>query len=134
MEKCNNLLKTYLKLKRDPTSKYRNKFVDALQDLKARGVMDKELYNKLYPTTDQPPQFYGLPKVHNADMPLWPIVSSIRTISYECARYLATVLSLVVGKAEHHVTNSNEFAKEVRKVKVNPDEELQSYNAFCHLS
>ena len=33
LEKCNNLLKddkTYLKLKRDPTRKYRDKCVDAL--------------------------------------------------------------------------------------------------------
>ena len=65
LEKCNNLLKdekTYLKLKRDPTSKYRDKFVDVLQDLKETGVIDKDLYKKLYPTTDQSPRFYGLPK------------------------------------------------------------------------
>ena len=71
LEKYNNLLKeerTYMKLKRDPTSKYKDKFVEALQDLKERGVIDKGLYKKLYPTTDQPPQFYGLPKVHKADM------------------------------------------------------------------
>ena len=40
LERCNNLLKdekTYLKLKRDPISKYRDKFVDALQDLKREG-------------------------------------------------------------------------------------------------
>ena len=59
--------KTYLKLKRDPTSKYRDTFVDALQDLKERGVIDKGLYKKLYPTTDQPPRFNGLPKVHKAE-------------------------------------------------------------------
>ena len=77
-------------------------------------MIDKGLYKKLYPTMDQPPQFCGLPKVHKADMPLQPIVSSIRMISYECARYLATVLSPLVGKTEHHVKNSNEFAKEAR--------------------
>ena len=48
-------MKTYLKLKRDLTSKYNEKFVDALQDLKHRGVIDKSLYKKLYPTTDQSP-------------------------------------------------------------------------------
>ena len=56
------------------------------------------------------------------------IVSSIVTISYECARYLAMVLSPVVGKTEHHVKNSNEFVKEVCEIKLDPDEELQSYD------
>ena len=57
LERCNNLLKdekTYLKLKREASSKYRDKFVDALQDLKERGVIDKGLCKKLYQTTDQP--------------------------------------------------------------------------------
>ena len=61
-------------------------------------------------------------------MPLRPIVSSIGTISYECARYLATILSPLVGKTEHHVKNSNEFVKEVCEIKLNSDEELQSYD------
>ena len=74
-------------------------------------MIDKGLYKKIYPTTDQPPQFYGLPKVHKADMPLRPIVSSIGTISYECACYLAMVLSLLIGKTEYHVKKSNVFAK-----------------------
>ena len=131
LEKCNNLLKdekTYLKLKRDPASKYRDKFVDAIEDLKERGVIDKGLYKKLYPTTDQPLRFYGLPKVHKADMPLRSTVSSIGTISYDCTRYLATVLPPLVGKTEHHVKNVNEFAKEVREIRLDPDEELHSYD------
>ena len=69
----------------------------------------------------------ALSKVHKADMPLRLIVSSIRTISYECARYLATVLSPLVGKTEHHVKNSNKFVKEVWEIRLDPDEELRSY-------
>ena len=96
--------------------------------MKERGVIDKGLYKKLYPIMDQPSQFYGLPKVHKAHMPLWPIVSSIGTISYVCTRYLAMVLSPLVGKTEHHMKNSNEFAKEAHEIKLDPDGELQSYN------
>ena len=77
-------------------------------------MIDKVLYKKLYSTMDELPCFYGLPEVHKADMPLQPIVSSIGTISYECAWHLAMVLSLFVGKTEHHVKNSNDFAKSGR--------------------
>ena len=66
LAKSNNLLKdekAYMSLKRDLTSKQKDKFVDALQDLKERGVIDNGLYKMLYPTTAQPPRFYGLSKV-----------------------------------------------------------------------
>ena len=39
----------------------------------------------------------------------------------------ATVLSLLIGKTEHHVKNSNEFVKEIQEIKLDPEEELQSY-------
>ena len=37
------------------------------------------------------------------------------------------VMSPLVGKTEHHVKNSNEFAKESCEIKLHPDEELLSY-------
>ena len=43
----------------------------------------------------------------------------------------AMVLSLLIGKAEHHVKNSNEFAKEVQKIRLDPDEELPSYDVLA---
>ena len=130
-EKCGMLLedrKTYQKLKSDPTAKYKKQFIAALKVLKERNVIPPALHKRLYPTTDQPPRFYGLPKVHKQNMPLRPIVSSIGTISYECARYLADVLSPLVGKTRHHVKIINAFALEVMKQRVGPDEEMRSYD------
>ena len=59
---------------------------------------------------------------------LRPIVSSIGTITYECAKYLADVLSPLMGKTEHHVRNSKELAEYVQSLKVGPQEELRSYD------
>ena len=50
------------------------------------------------------------------------------TITYACAKYLADVLSSLVGKTEHHVKNSKEFTEYVKNLKVDPDEELRSYD------
>ena len=61
-------------------------------------------------------------------MPLRPIVSSIGTIMYACARYLADVLSPLVGQTEHHVKNSKEFAYYVKTLRVGLEEELRSYD------
>ena len=41
---------------------------------------------------------------------------------------MADVVSPLVGKTEHHVKNSKEFAEYVKKLKVEPDEELRSYD------
>ena len=91
-------------------------------------MINHVLLMKLYPTVDQPPRFYGLPKVHTSSMPMRPIESSIGTISYQCASYMVSVLSPVVGKTEHHVRNSKYFAKEVQKLKFAPEEELRLYD------
>ena len=70
-----------------------------LRDLKDRKIITLDFHRKLYPSVDQPPRFYGLPKVHKNNTPLRPI----RTITYECAKYVADVLSLLMGKTEHHL-------------------------------
>ena len=41
---------------------------------------------------------------------------------------MAMVMSPFIGKTEYHVKNSNEFAKEVQEIKLDPDEDLQSYD------
>ena len=109
-EKCEHLLndeKTCKKQKGDPTRKYKAELRNVLRDLKDRKIITLDLHRKLYPTVDQPPRFYSLPKVHKNNIPLRLIVSSIGTITYECAKYLADVLSPLMGKTEHHVKNSN---------------------------
>ena len=62
---------------------------------KDRKVIDHALNMKLYPTIDEPPRFYGLPKA--------------QTISLTNFQYLATVLSPLVGKTEHYVRNSKDL-------------------------
>ena len=68
-----------LRLKRDLTNQYMENLIEVLKDLKGRNMIDKNLFKKLYPTTDQQPRFYDLPKVHKTNMPLHLIVSSIGT-------------------------------------------------------
>ena len=130
-EKCEQLLKdekTYKKLKGDPIRKYKMELGNVLKDLKGSKKITPVLYKKLYPTADQPPRFYGLPKVHKKNTPLRPIVNSIGTITYECAKYMADVLSPLMGKTEHYDRNSKEFAECVQSLKVGPEEELRSYD------
>ena len=85
-------------------------------------------YRQLYPTTDAPPKFYGLPKIHKANRPLRPIVSSIGSITYNCAKELSKILSPMVGKTPYHITNSQDFVSKIRNERVEDDEEMRSYD------
>ena len=59
----------------------------------------------LYPTPEAVPTFYGLPKIHQDNVPVRLIVSNIGSISYKTAKYLAMVLSQLVRRTEHFVKN-----------------------------
>ncbi|XP_072019492.1 uncharacterized protein [Amphiura filiformis] len=130
--KCEKLLSdtnTYKNLgTRDPTNKYKKELISVLQDLENEGGINRVEYRKLYPTTENPPKFYGLPKIHKKDTPLRPIVSSIGTITYNCAKLLADILSPLVGRTSHHVANSQDFADCIKDERVEEDEELRSYD------
>ena len=104
----------YQTLKWDPTANYQAKFKETLGDLKVSEVITNRMHRDLFPTNDQPPCFYGFSKVHKATMPLWPILSSTGTISYEVAEYFTKVLSPLVGKTEHYVKISKDFVKDVK--------------------
>ena len=123
---------TYMPLKKDPTSKFKGKITTALKKLQKEEVLDRATYLKLYPTTEQPPAFYGLPKVHKQGAPLRPIVSSIGSVTYELASFLAKILGPLVGKSEHHVQNSADFVNKIKDIRVEEDEIITSYDV-CSL-
>ena len=62
--------KTYMPLKKDPTSRYSTKLIDLLKNLKKKEALTKDQYRALYPTVQDIPKFYGLPKVHKKEGPL----------------------------------------------------------------
>ncbi|XP_070550371.1 uncharacterized protein [Ptychodera flava] len=129
---CEQLLSdtnTFRKLgTKDPTSKYKKELVSVLQEVEKEGGINREEYRKLYPTTETPPKFYGLPKVRKQNTPLRPIISSAGTITYNCAKLVADVLSPSDRQTDHHVVNSQHFAKCMQNRRVEEDEELRSYD------
>ena len=72
--------------------------------------------------------FYGLPKVHKNNVPLRPIVSSIGSITYKTAQFLASILSPLVGKTEHVVKNNTQFVKKIKELKVPPGRKMVSFD------
>ena len=107
-------------LSKDPTQKFQNKLVKLLKELKDRGALDNKTYWKIYPTVADVPKFNGLIKIHKAGYPLRPIVSSIGAVTYELVRFVAGIISPLVGQTEHHIANTQVNVVKIHDLKLEP--------------
>ncbi|XP_035659430.1 uncharacterized protein LOC118404460 [Branchiostoma floridae] len=94
--------------------------------------LHKKSLLQIYPTGEQSPAFYGLPKIHKKEVPLRPIVSSVGSVTYELSRFLADIIGPLVGKSEHHIKNSADFVNKIKDIRVEEDEIITSYDV-CSL-
>ena len=119
---------TYEVLKKDPTTTYKNKLINLLKDWEKNDKIPKPLYYNLYPTSEEPPKMYGLPKIHKQDTPLRPIVSSVGSITQNAAKHLAPVLNSVKGKTPHAIKNSADFVNKIQDLEVPPGRTMVSFD------
>ena len=122
---------TYRKLKSNPTRKYKEKLVALLQDLRDSKVITGVKYLQLYPTAEETPKLYGLPKVHKANIPLRPIVACRGSIAYDTARFTADLISPLVGKTRYFLKNSKDLVEKLRDIVLEDDEELVSFDVVA---
>ena len=101
---------------------------DYLKSLKSEGVQSQKQYLQLYPTSSTPPKFYGLPKIHKPDIPLRPIVASRGSITYNTAKYVASILAPLVGKTPYHIHNSQDLVNKLSNIQLTKEESLVSYD------
>ena len=74
------------------------------------------------------PRLYGLPKIHKSGIPLRPIVSFVNSPTYNVSRYLARILSPIVGNTVNTVKNSAHFAEFIRGETLDADKMLVSFD------
>ena len=130
IKKAEELLqeKTYKIIPTDPTNGQKNKLIQILKKIKEGGGMSETTYKKVYPTGAGIPKFYGLPKIHKAGVPLRPIVSSRGSVSYNIAKELARILKPLAGRTIYSVHNTQDFAEQMKTIKLMPDECIISYD------
>ena len=60
-------------------------------------------------------------------------MSSIGSVTYGVAKELARIIKLLMGNSEHYVNNTEQFADEIRKTKLEEGECITSYDitALC---
>ncbi|XP_062703746.1 uncharacterized protein LOC134286186 [Aedes albopictus] len=114
---------TYRKLRADPSNRIMRKINATVDGWLDQKCIEKSEHRKMKISSCNPPRIYGLPKLHKEGRPLRPVVSTIGSATYQMAQYLAGVLENVVGKTEHHVKNSFEFAKQITGMQI-PEEHM----------
>ena len=129
IKKAEELLKekTYKKITEDPTVKQKNKLINILRNIKTEGGLNDETYRRLYLTGAGSPKFYGLPKIHKPDMPLWPIISSIGTVTCNTAKELSKILKPLVGLS-NHFHDTRDFVEQLKEVRLKIEESMVSYD------
>ena len=90
----------------------RNYMHEYLYYVKTKGALDESTYQTIRPQGSKPGRIYGLPKIHRDGNPLRPIVSSIRTYTYELSKFLADILK-PLSKNQYTVRDSFPFANEL---------------------
>ncbi|KAG8236898.1 hypothetical protein J437_LFUL018742 [Ladona fulva] len=71
--------------------------------LRTKSGLPEEIIREMRPDAGIPPRLYGLLKIHKDGVPLRPIVSTTNSPTYNLAKYLASLLSPLVGHCEHQL-------------------------------
>ena len=130
INKAQDLLKedTYRVIPEDPTNKQKNKLILLLKKIKNEGGISEEKYKIMYPTGAGISEFYGLPKVHKAGVPLRPIVSSRGSVTYNTSKELARILKPLADRSTFSVQNTMDFVEQVKNIRLQPQECIISYD------
>ena len=118
----------YWIIKRDPTLKI-EKITESLKHLRKEGYIDACLCDSLTPRYSEPPQMYGLPKVHEDRVLVRPIVPCIGSPTYRLAKYLDRMLTPLSGQTKYTVMNSTKFVERLQEVRTGPEDLLVSFDA-----
>ena len=101
--------RTYEKLTKDPTPKYKRQLVETLKRLKTEEKITSSQYDYLFPTSENVSRMYCTPKIHKENNPLRPIVDYTGSIGYNTSRYLADILGPLVGNTQYYVKKLQGF-------------------------
>lgn len=69
----------------------------------------------------------GLPKIHKTNVPLWPILNSIGTPTYNIAKHLVNLLQSLIGQTTAFVKVSTEYVVKMDNITVDVNDILVNF-------
>ena len=118
------LLKTYELLKRDPTPSLQRKLNSKIFSMRKANMINL-LPTQMFSSTTI---LYGLPKLHEPQIPMRPIVSFCGSPTYELSKHLTTVLQPLTNKSQHKVQSTENFIDAIKTVQIPDDYKLVSFD------
>ena len=116
---------TYMILQSNPLKSWQHHYNKELKRILKNNPDLEKRFRSYMPKL---PHMYGLPKVHKDGVPMRPIVSTIGSVDYLLAGWLAKLLSPCLNKiAGTHITNTLDFIERIDKVDLN-DKLMVSYD------
>ena len=94
------------------------------------GHISEAVYLKIRPRHKQPPRMYGLPKIHEANVPSRPIVSYVNTFAYDSSAFLPDFLFPLAGNSDFTVTNSAHFSSTISREKIQNHKIVVSFDVL----
>ena len=134
MEKFLSILSTsqFAEIDHDPTAYIEGNVQRTLRKIKNK--LSLFVYFKIYPTGPSPRKFYGTAKLHKVPnnstvehLPLRPIISNIRTATYDLAKYLAQLLK-PLSELQYTIKNSKTFTKRLKKIRIPREYKMVSFD------
>ena len=104
---------TYAPLKSDLTGNIERKLNKFVYLLFTKNRISQQTYRYLHSTDSIAPRVYGLPKIHKTGFPFRSIVSFINSPLYNLSKFIAVLLTPLVGANGFTVKNSYEFVEQL---------------------
>ena len=132
-EKCTSMLanrNTYKKQAWPKMYTFRKELYQELKEATDIGKVSENEMFYLLPTVDKVNQsyFYGLPKIHKKCgkcvpkcvdcIPLRPVVSIYGSVNHKLSKYLAKVLSPLVGMTPYHLKDSSQLVNDLSQLSI----------------
>ena len=127
IEKCEKVLASdiFKKEKKNPLNRYTKEV--KIEVGKSKVMTD---YEKRRLIMDRPalPHMYGLPKIHKPGNEMRPIVSCLRSPSYNLAKWLVQRFKLFENFRSRSVRNTADFVSTIRDTTLEEDDRLVSFD------
>ena len=120
----------FRKLKRDPTTRNEKRVNDCIKRLQDRGAIEQTTAKTLRVPGNgtRPSLFYGSVKIHKADNPLRPIVSTVGSATYAVSKLVSRILSPYAREAPSYIDNSSDFIAKLKDITIDDDEVMVSFD------
>lgn len=112
---------TYKKINRDPTNKIQKEINNITNQCIQQNIIDKRTGMQWKSLNTTAPVIYFVPKVHKKDIPLRPIVSTIKSPTYNIAKYINNSLKHCMHY-NYQIKDSWNFVEYIKKLENIPND------------